>query len=245
MKPRPRLPFPDSTRRWPLAALALAAGLWPGVVLGNGNDALPAGDGAALWMHECAACHALSADAPPGIGPHLAGLLGRPAATVEGFAYSPALREAGAAGLVWDLPELDALIESPAQILPGSRMSYAGLPDATTRAALLAYLETHADSAAQDGETAPEIALPAEVLALQGDREWGEYLGAECTTCHRRDGTAQGIPSITNWPEARFVTVMHAYRAGVRPHAGMQTIARHLNDEDIAALASYFATIDN
>ncbi|MFN3955294.1 MAG: c-type cytochrome [Pararhodobacter sp.] len=239
------MPFPETAWRWLLPALGLAAGLVPGLAAANTVDAQHAGEGAALWVSECSACHELSAEAPPGIGPHLAGLLGRAAATAEGFAYSPALLEAGAAGLVWDLPELDALIENPAQILPGARMGYPGLPDATERAALLAYLEAHTDRVPPDAEAAPEIDLPAEVLALEGDREWGEYLAAECTTCHRRDGAAQGIPSITNWPEARFVTVMHAYRAGLRPHTGMQTIARRLSDEDIAALATYFATIDN
>jgi cytochrome c len=68
---------------------------------------------------------------------------------------------------------------------------------------------------------------------------------AECTTCHQRDGAAEGIPSITNWPEERFVVAMHAYREGLRPHQVMQTVARRLDDEEIAALAAYFATIDD
>ena len=222
-------------------ALALLAGFGAVPALANGQIEA----GAALWARECAACHALSPDAPPGIGPHLAGIIDRPAASVAGFAYSPALVEAGAAGLVWELPALDALIENPAGLLPGNRMGYAGIPDAMTRAGLLAFLESGAQTPeSPTPEPEPEIELPPEVLALEGDREWGEYLAGECTTCHRRDGAAQGIPSITNWPEARFVTVMHAYRAGLRSHDGMQTVARRLMDEDIAALAAYFATID-
>ena len=46
----------------------------------------------------CAACHKFRADEGTLIGPNLHGVFGRPAASVEGFAYSPALRQAG---LVW------------------------------------------------------------------------------------------------------------------------------------------------
>ncbi len=51
-------------------------------------------------FRKCQACHTLE----PGktrVGPSLAGVIGRPAASVPGFNYSPALRAAGAKGLVW------------------------------------------------------------------------------------------------------------------------------------------------
>ena len=75
-----------------------------------------------------------------------------------------------------------------------------------------------------------------------GDAEWGAYLASACTTCHRRDGSDDGIPAITGWPEAGFAAALHAYRAGQRPNPTMQTIARGLDDAEIAALAAYFAT---
>ena len=37
---------------------------------------------------------------------------------------------------------------------------------------------------------------------------------------------------------------MHAYKQQLRPHPVMQMMAGRLNDEEIAALAAYYATLD-
>jgi cytochrome c len=74
------------------------------------------------------------------------------------------------------------------------------------------------------------------------DVELGRYLSSECTTCH---GTAKSdsiIPLIRGMDEAHFVEVIKAYRAKTLPNPVMQTIAGRLRDEEIAALAAYFAT---
>lgn len=92
----------------------------------------------------CAACHAL---APPDsaagkmrlVGPNLFGVYGRRAAALETYAYSPALREAG---LVWDEATLDAYIQNPRAVVPGTRMVYQGEPDAAQRAAIIALLRS-------------------------------------------------------------------------------------------------------
>ncbi|WP_168199178.1 c-type cytochrome [Pseudorhodobacter turbinis] len=89
-------------------------------------------------------------------------------------------------------------------------------------------------------------ALPSGAAAQTlGDPEYGAYLSAECATCHQRDGSFDGIPSITNWPEEDFMAAMFAYRAKQRPHPVMQMLAARLSDEEIAALAAYYATIKN
>ncbi|WP_050526944.1 c-type cytochrome [Pseudorhodobacter aquimaris] len=89
-------------------------------------------------------------------------------------------------------------------------------------------------------------ALPGGAAAQPlGDAEYGEYLSAECTTCHQRDGSFDGIPSITRWPTKEFTAAMLAYRAKQRPHPVMQMVAARLSDEEIAALAAYYATIEN
>jgi cytochrome c len=93
--------------------------------------------------------------------------------------------------------------------------------------------------------------LPAAIVLLMagsafnavsaGDRELGQYLSAECVTCHQVSGTvAGGVPSITGWPEAQFVAVMNAYKNKQRDNPVMQTIAGRLAADDIAALAAYF-----
>ena len=84
---------------------------------------------------------------------------------------------------------------------------------------------------------------PEELLALEGDVEWGAFLAAECATCHGNAGAADGIPPITGWPEQGFRAVVHAYRTGLRPNQSMQTVAARLSDEEIAALGAYLATL--
>ena len=46
------------------------------------------------------------------------------------------------------------------------------------------------------------------------------------------------------WPEEDFVIAMHAYKDKKRPHPVMQMMAGRLNAEEIAALAAYFATLE-
>jgi cytochrome c len=91
----------------------------------------------------CAVCHARTDPADPAtprlIGPSLFGVVGAPSARLADYDYSPAMRRAN---LVWDEATLDAYIEHPSAIVPGSRMSYPGEADAETRAAIIAYLKT-------------------------------------------------------------------------------------------------------
>jgi cytochrome c553 len=86
------------------------------------------------------------------------------------------------------------------------------------------------------------IAASSPALA-QGDKAFGEYLSSECVTCHQLTGRYEGIPPIVGWPEASFVAAMNAYRAKERPNPVMQTIAGRLSREEVAALATYFASV--
>jgi cytochrome c len=86
----------------------------------------------------CAACHSTKAGQNR-LGPSLAGVVGRPKASVPGFTYSPAMK---AQKGVWSEAELDAYIADPRGKVPGSRMIYAGMPDPAKRAKLIAWLKT-------------------------------------------------------------------------------------------------------
>ena len=79
------------------------------------------------------------------------------------------------------------------------------------------------------------------IMAIDGDPAYGEYLGGECATCHRRSAPAEGIPQISGLDEHHFVRAMVEYREGVRANEVMRTTAARLSDEEIAALAAHFA----
>lgn len=115
-------------------AIAIAATAAPGAA-----TPAPAGDpvrGKATFAR-CAICHAVQ----PGVnklGPSLAGVMGRKAAAVPGFAYSPAMK---ASGIVWTPDQLDAYLAKPAAKVPGTKMIFAGLANPADRANVIAYLK--------------------------------------------------------------------------------------------------------
>jgi cytochrome c len=86
----------------------------------------------------CMACHSLDRDRT---GPHHRGVVGRRVASVSGFNYSPAMRKAGKAGMVWDEATLDKFLENPTKFMPGTHMTYAGIKNAQERADVIAYLK--------------------------------------------------------------------------------------------------------
>jgi cytochrome c len=85
----------------------------------------------------CAACHKFRADEGTLIGPNLHGLFGRPAASVDGFTYSPALAQSG---LVWTPVSLAAWLSDPANFVAGTTMAFTGYRSAEDRRDLIAYL---------------------------------------------------------------------------------------------------------
>ncbi len=201
-------------------------------------------------FHQCTSCHQIGEGAQHRVGPHLNGIFGREAAAFpEDYRYSKGLLREADAGLVWNLRTLDAYIENPKALVTGTRMNFRGIKDVQKRADLLAYLRENSDSPQNIPEAEPtaiarELALEPEILEIAGDPDYGEYLSSECTSCHRIDGSAEGIPSITNWPEEDFVVAMHAYKRKIRPHPVMQMMAGRLSDEEIAALAAYFEAVE-
>ena len=205
--------------------------------------------GEGLFQRQCWACHKVGEGAKNGVGPRLNGIFGRRAGSLDDFKYSKSMARMGSDGLVWTLETLDAYVENPKALVSGTRMNYRGMADAQARADLLAYLREWSDRPQNIPEAEPTARrsdhdLDPATLAIKGDPAWGEYLASECQTCHQRDGSDQGIPSITNWPEEDFVVAMHAYKRRLRPHPVMQMMAGRLADEEIAALAAYFATLE-
>jgi cytochrome c len=87
---------------------------------------------------KCAACHKL--DGANGVGPHLDGVVGRPVGSVEGFSYSSGMTGHGGE---WTPEELFTFLANPKKDVPGTKMSFAGLPKPEDRANVIAYLQQH------------------------------------------------------------------------------------------------------
>lgn len=106
-------------------------------VLAYTAEQIAAGEAA---FRACRACHQVGEGARNATGPQLNGIYGRPAASIDGFRYSPVLTAAAENGLVWTADTLDAFLENPARYLPRNRMSFRGVRGADERLALVAYL---------------------------------------------------------------------------------------------------------
>jgi len=98
-------------------------------------------------FRQCAACHAVGADARHKIGPELNDVVGRTAGTAQGYNYSSAMKGAGKDGLVWSQKTLDEYLANPRAYVKGNRMSYAGLKKESDRVDLIAYLQTFSQAA--------------------------------------------------------------------------------------------------
>ena len=72
---------------------------------------------------------------------------------------------------------------------------------------------------------------------------YGEHLSQECTTCHRRDGVDNGIPSILGMNVKDFIDTLKFYQTGDRDNPAMVSVAKSLDDDQVKALAAYFATL--
>jgi cytochrome c len=94
-------------------------------------------------FQRCYACHSVSDDDRLS-GPTLRGVFGRRAGTLNGFEYSPALREAGQRGLVWTVETLDRFLEDPEELVPGVRMGGVRLRNPDERRAFIRWLQNAA-----------------------------------------------------------------------------------------------------
>jgi cytochrome c len=99
-----------------------------------------AGRGEVLFQVHCYACHSVDSGQNGLPGPNLFKVLGRRAAALPAFDYSPALREAGKRGLIWTVDQTARLIANPEAFLPGTEMTFPGLDSPAERADIVAFL---------------------------------------------------------------------------------------------------------
>ena len=89
----------------------------------------------------CQVCHSFDKGGPNKIGPNLWDLVGEPIGQGRGgFSFSDALEKHK--GEKWDPDTLNKWLNNPQNFAPGTKMSFAGFPDAQTRADVIKYLES-------------------------------------------------------------------------------------------------------
>ena len=86
---------------------------------------------------KCKACHYVDKEKNK-TGPHLVNIVGRAAASVEGYKYSKAMK---AADLVWDEATLASYLKAPKKFVKGTKMAFAGLRKDADIENIIAYLK--------------------------------------------------------------------------------------------------------
>lgn len=116
-------------------------------------SAQDAGDPAAgeKVFAKCKACHAIGEGAKIKVGPVLNGVIGRPAASYEGYKYSPALTAKAPDIAEWEEAEIFVYLEDPTAFIGGrSKMTFK-LKKEDERRNVIAYLRQFD----KDGNKAP------------------------------------------------------------------------------------------
>jgi cytochrome c len=90
-----------------------------------------------LLYHGCEDCHSLDKN---DVGPMHRGVVGRPAGTVPGYNYSPALKKSN---IVWTEDNLDKWLTNPQSLVLGTKMFYK-VNNPQDRADLIAFLKERA-----------------------------------------------------------------------------------------------------
>jgi cytochrome c len=96
--------------------------------------------GSKLFEMTCTPCHNYEKGTQPDMYAqtlNLYGVVGRKAASVEGFQYSEDLRRSG---IVWDEAKIDRFITAPKKMIPGTRMELSGVDDEKVRRDIVRFL---------------------------------------------------------------------------------------------------------
>jgi cytochrome c len=105
----------------------------------GGEEVTLAGHGDAsrgklVFEKRCTGCHTMEMDRE---GPRLAGVFGRKAGSVMGFAYSDGLKNSG---LTWTDATLEKWLSGPDMVVPDTKMDF-HVPKAEERRDLIAYFK--------------------------------------------------------------------------------------------------------
>jgi len=109
---------------------------------------------------KCTSCHTIDKGGPNRVGPNLYDIVGRAIGKHAGYTYSSAMEKKGGD---WTIDALNTYLYSPRDVVPGTKMSFAGIKDNQERADLIAYLNQQSDQPKPLPVIAPAPAAPAAV----------------------------------------------------------------------------------
>jgi cytochrome c len=114
----------------------------------------------------CQACHTFGKGEPNRVGPNLYGVVGRPKHSEPGFNYSTAMKSQTGE---WTPEELDKYLTNPRGVVPGTNMTFAGLPRGKQRADVIAFLNSHSDKPVEFPKAAAAPAPEKQAASPGGD----------------------------------------------------------------------------
>ncbi len=124
-----------------IASLAIAAAAAALLGASPARAEPDAAHGQAIFKQTCGVCHSPEIGVNR-IGPSLFGVVGRPVAAIQDYVYSNTLKSMRGSWGKWDDTTLDTYLSNPRQVLHGVKMFFKGLPEASDRADVIAYLRT-------------------------------------------------------------------------------------------------------
>ena len=183
------------------AVLVLLFGLAAGAAQAQGSGDPTAGE---QVFRKCQACHSLE-PARRTVGPHLKGVIGRTAGTVEGYNYSVAMKRSG---VVWSPDVLDKFLTSPSHFVHGTKMIFTGLRRPEDRANVIAYLRQTAGTPQAAAAAQPSAAQPEQTAQSQAAPAVAQ------PTAPSAQAVAPAAPAGGNSP-AYAATVRYTLRTGI------------------------------
>jgi cytochrome c len=115
----------------------------------------------------CQACHTFGKGEPNRVGPNLYGVVGRPKHSEAGFNYSAAMKKQEGN---WTPDDLDKFLTNPRADVPGTLMTFAGLPRGQQRADVITYLNSNSEK---------PIELPKQAAAPASDKQAADQKGGD------------------------------------------------------------------